>query len=389
MRNFDFYSPTYFVFGKDREAETGRYVKRFGGSRVLVVYGGQSAKRSGLLDRIMACLKEENLYAVELGGVKPNPRSGLVYEGIELCRREKIDFVLAVGGGSVIDTAKAIAIGVPYDGDFWDFFTGKAVPQQALPVLAVLTIPAAGSESSIRMVVSEGEEKLGCGCPLVRPKAAVINPELFFTLPQKQVSAGVIDMMSHIMERYFTNTADVEFVSGQAEAALRTIMENGLKLMEEPKDYAAWSEIGLAGTFAHNGFFGLGVEEDWACHGIEHAVSGWNSRVTHGEGLAVIIPAWMRFVWATNPERFVRFAKNVMGVTADVKSVGDEAFVELAIAKFTVFEQKMKLPVRFSDLGVGEIPVETIAELATRHGALGHFRTIGREDVAAILTAAL
>ena len=391
MNNFTYCNTTELVFGRGAEEKTGALAARWADEdkKALVVYGGGSAVKSGLLDRVVASLTAAGLTVATLGGVEPNPKAALVREAAAKVRAEGVSVLVAVGGGSVIDTAKAASAAALYDGDFWDFFTGKAVPQQALPVLAVLTIPAAGSESSIRMVVSEGEEKLGCGCPLVRPKAAVINPELFFTLPQKQVSAGVIDMMSHIMERYFTNTADVEFVSGQAEAALRTIMENGLKLMEDPKDYAAWSEIGLAGTFAHNGFFGLGVEEDWACHGIEHAVSGWNSRVTHGEGLAVIIPAWMRFVWATNPERFVRFAKNVMGVTDDVKSVGDEAFVELAIARFTVFEQKMKLPVRFSDLGVGEIPVETIAELATRHGALGHFRTIGREDVAAILTAAL
>ena len=370
MNNFTYCNTTELVFGRGAEEKTGALAARWADEdkKALVVYGGGSAVKSGLLDRVVASLTAAGLTVATLGGVEPNPKAALVRKAAAKVRAEGGSVLVAVGGGSVIDTAKAASAAALYDGDFWDFFTGKAVPQQALPVLAVLTIPAAGSESSIRMVVSEGEEKLGCGCPLVRPKAAV---------------------MSHIMERYFTNTADVEFVSGQAEAALRTIMENGLKLMEDPKDYAAWSEIGLAGTFAHNGFFGLGVEEDWACHGIEHAVSGWNSRVTHGEGLAVIIPAWMRFVWATNPERFVRFAKNVMGVTDDVKSVGDEAFVELAIAKFTVFEQKMKLPVRFSDLGVGEIPVETIAELATRHGALGHFRTIGREDVAAILTAAL
>ena len=212
MRAFDFYSPTYFVFGKERETETGRYVKRFGGSRVLVVYGGQSAKRSGLLDRIMACLKEENLYAVELGGVKPNPRSSLVYEGIELCRREKIDFVLAVGGGSVIDTAKAIAIGVPYDGDFWDFFTGKAKIEHPLPIGTVLTISAAGSEGSDSCVITQEDGNLKWGCPktdLIRPKFSVLDPTYTYSLPDYQLACGAVDMLAHLCERYFTNTPDV------------------------------------------------------------------------------------------------------------------------------------------------------------------------------------
>ena len=207
MRAFDFYSPTYFVFGKERETETGKYVKRFGGSRVLVVYGGQSAKRSGLLDRIMACLKEENLYAVELGGVKPNPRSGLVYEGIELCRREKIDFVLAVGGGSVIDTAKAIAIGVPYDGDFWDFFSGK-VPEKALPVGTVLTIAASGSEGSPDSIITNEKtlEKNGAEADCLRPCFSVLDPALTESLPAYQTACGITDIMAHTFERYFTNT---------------------------------------------------------------------------------------------------------------------------------------------------------------------------------------
>ena len=243
MNNFTYCNTTELVFGRGAEEKTGALAARWADEdkKALIVYGGGSAVKSGLLDRVVASLTAAGLTVATLGGVEPNPKAALVREAAAKVRAEGVSVLVAVGGGSVIDTAKAASAAALYDGDFWDFFTGKAEPQQALPVLAVLTIPAAGSESSIRMVVSEGEEKLGCGCPLVRPKAAVINPELFFTLPQKQVSAGVIDMMSHIMERYFTNTADVEFVSGQAEAALRTNMENGLKLMEDPKDYAPWS----------------------------------------------------------------------------------------------------------------------------------------------------
>lgn len=391
MNNFVYCNPTALVFGRGAEASTGAYAAQWvdDKKKALVLYGGGSAVKSGVLSRVEDSLKNAGLSTVVLGGVKPNPDADFVREVIQTVRREGASILVAVGGGSVIDTAKAAAAGALYDGDFWDFFTGRTPIEKALPVLAVLTIPAAGSESSQRVVISQGEEKLGSGGSAVRPKAAFINPELFFTLPEKQISAGVIDMLSHILERYFTNTEDAEFVSAEAEAAMRTIMANGLKLMENSQDYAAWSEIGLAGTFAHNGFYGLGVEEDWACHAIEHAVSGWKHEVTHGWGLAIIIPAWMRFVWTTNPARFVRFAKNVMGVTADVSEVGEEAMIELAIAKFTVFEQKMNLPVRFASLEVGEMPVEEIAALATRRGPIGHFRSIGKEDVAAILTAAL
>ena len=391
MNNFTYCNPTELVFGRGAEEGVGAVAARWAGAnqKALIVYGGGSAVKSGLIARVESSLAAAGLSSVAMGGVTPNPTADFVRTVIARVKEEGASVLVAVGGGSVIDTVKAAAAGALYDGDFWDFFTGAAKMEKALPVLAVLTIPAAGSESSIRVVITQGDEKLGSGGPCIRPKAAFINPEIFFTLPQKQVSAGVIDMMSHIMERYFTNTEAAEFVSAEAEAALRTIMASGLKLMDDPKDYEAWSEVGLAGTFAHNGFFGLGLEEDWACHGIEHAVSGWNHDVTHGCGLAVVIPAWMRFVWTTNPARFVRFAKNVMGVTADVASIGEEAYIELAIAKFTVFEQKMHLPVRFAELVEGEVPVDLIAELATRRGPLGHFRKITKEDVAAIVTAAL
>ena len=275
---------------------------------------------------------------------------------------------------------------MPYAGDGWDFFTGKVVPETCLPVGAVLTIPAAGSESSIRCVITQGNEKFGMGNGVIRPKVAAINPELFFTLPKKQVAAGVIDMMSHIMERYFTNTPAVDYTSGQAEAALKTIMANGLKVMENVRDYDAWSQVGLAGTFAHNGYFGLGFEEDWACHGMEHALSGWDTMITHGFGLAAIIPSWMRYVAHANEARFVQFARNVMGVE---KEGSAEEVIALGIAKFTVFLQKMELPTRLSELTDKPVPVKEIAALATKKGPLGHFKVLTTEDVEALLTAAL
>ena len=318
MRNFDFYSPTYFVFGKDRETETGRYIKRFGGSRVLVVYGGQSAKRSGLLDRIMACLKEENLYAVELGGVKPNPRSGLVYEGIELCRREKIDFILAVGGGSVIDTAKAIAIGVPYDGDFWDFFSGK-VPEQALPVGTVLTIAASGSEGSPDSIITNEKtlEKNGAEADCLRPCFSVLDPALTESLPAYQTACGITDIMAHTFERYFTNTPDVEVTDRMLEGVLLAMLHEGRRVMEDPHNYEARANIMWAGMVCHNDIMGVGRQQDWNSHHLEHVLSA-KYDCAHGAGLAVIMPAWMRYCAEHGGEkRLAQMAVRVFGCQMD------------------------------------------------------------------------
>ena len=260
MNNFEYSNPTRLVFGKGEESRIGELMRARvpAMSPVLVVYGGGSAKESGLLERISESLKAADLVPIELGGVTPNPQLSFVQKGILLAREHRVKAILAVGGGSVIDASKAIAIGVPYVGDVWDFFTKKITPTEALPVAAVLTLPAAGSEQSIRIVISNGDRKLGAGSPLVRPFVSVIDPELFFTLPEKQIRAGVIDMMSHIMERYFTQTKNTDFVDSQAESAMKTIMKNGLKLKKNPKDYDAWCQIGLAGSFAHNGYYGLG-----------------------------------------------------------------------------------------------------------------------------------
>ena len=278
MRNFDFYSPTYFVFGKDREAETGRYVKRFGGSRVLVVYGGQSAKRSGLLDRIMACLKEENLYAVELGGVKPNPRSGLVYEGIDLCRREKIDFILAVGGGSVIDTAKAIAYGLAEpDKDVWELYEHTRKAQKCLPVASILTIAAAGSETSNSSVITREDthQKRAYNDDLSRPKFAIMDPELTYTLPRYQVGCGVVDIMMHTLERYFNPGHPSNRMTDEiAEGLLRTVIDAGRVAMQDSHNYDAMSEIMWAGSLSHNNLTGLGGVKDFSVHQFGHELSG-------------------------------------------------------------------------------------------------------------------
>lgn len=389
MQNFTYYNPTKLIFGKGTESQIGAEMAQWAADtkKVLVVYGGGSAVRSGLLDRVTQSCEAAGLTVVAKGGVQPNPTVEFVRECIELARAQNVDAFLAVGGGSVIDTAKAAAMGVPYDGDVWDFYSGKAQPQDALPVGCVLTIPAAGSEQSVRTVITNGHVKAGAGTNVVRPKVAVINPELFFTLPQKQVSAGVIDMMSHIMERYFTNTEGVDFTSAQAEAALRSIMRNAVKLMENQQDYDAWAQIGLAGSFAHNGYYGLGFEEDWACHGMEHALSGWNPAITHGDGLAVITPFWMGYVWVANPARFDRFAKEVFDV--DISSGDTESHVQLMIAKFRAFLMVMNLPTQLSHLTDQEIPIKEIAAAATQKGPLGHFRALEEKDVEAILRSAL
>lgn len=389
MQNFTYYNPTKLIFGKGTENQIGSEIAQWATKtkKVMVVYGGGSAVRSGLLARVTASCEAAGLTVVAKGGVQPNPTVEFVRECIEVARAEQVDAMLAVGGGSVIDTAKAVAMGVVYEGDVWDFFCGKAQPKAALPVCCVLTIPAAGSEQSIRVVITNGSVKAGAGNNVVRPKVSVINPELFFTLPQKQISAGVFDMMSHIMERYFTNTEGVDFTSAQAEAALKAIMRNAVKLMDNPQDYDAWAQVGLAGSFAHNGYFGLGFEEDWACHGMEHALSGWDSAITHGDGLAVLTPSWMGYVWAANPERFDRFAREVFDVDTTTGDV--ESHVQMMLAKLRSFLMLMNLPGRLSDLTDKEIPIKEIAEAATAHGPLGHFRPLEAKDVEAIFKSAL
>lgn len=384
MNNFEYFNPTRLVFGKEEEKRIGELLRAKvpAMSAVLVVYGGGSAQRSGLLERIEASLKESDLVPLMLGGVTPNPELSFVKEGISLCREHDVKAVLAVGGGSVIDASKAIAIGVPYRGDVWDFFARGKVPTEALPVAAVLTLPAAGSEQSIRIVISHEGRKLGTGSPLVRPFVSVIDPELFFTLPEKQIRAGVIDMMSHIMERYFTQTKDTDFIDGQAEAAMRSIMKNGLKLRKNPKDYNAWCQIGLAGSFAHNGYFGLGQQEDWASHGMEHEISAWDTKVTHGEGLAVVIPAWMKYVWQANPTRMVQFSVNVMGV----KDKGSkEEIIRKGIKALRHFFKKMDAPKNLKELGVEKIDSRYIAKKAVEiPGKLGNFMPLYEEDIVKI-----
>lgn len=378
MEFFTYRNPTELMFGRGAQMKAPKaFVDGYGAKKALLVYGRGSAVKSGLIDAVKAASSEAGLTLVEKGGVQPNPTIEFVREALELARSEGVDSVLAVGGGSVIDTAKTVAAAFSYEGDPWDFFSGKAQVSQVLPLAAILTIPAAGSEQSKRAVITNGDKKLGMGNDCLRPKLAAINPELFFTLPANQAAAGIFDMMSHIMERYFTKTPDVEFTSTEAEGALRVIMENALKIKENPKSYAAWAEVALAGTFAHCGFFGLGHEEDWACHGMEHALSGWVDTITHGAGLAILTPAWMRYVWSEDPERFVRFAERVMGVTP---MATDEATIKLGIAKLFAFIQQMGLPTAIHEVTSEKPDFDHLADLSFGKGHLGGFKKLTHED---------
>ena len=298
MKDFNYYAPTEVVFGEQSEEQVARLVKKYGGSKVLVHYGGQSALRSGLLDKVCGLLEEGDIEYVKLGCVVPNPRLSLAQEGIALCRKEGIDFILAVGGGSVIDSAKCIAYGVCYEGNVWDFYLGKAVPTKMLPVASVLTIPAAGSEMSESSVITneDGDVKLGYSNDLSRPKFAIMNPRRTFTLPPYQTAAGVTDMMMHTMERYFTKDDDMDFTTDIAEAALRNIKNAVFAVLKNPEDYRYRAQIMWGGSLMHNGLTGCGISDDWATHQLEHELSGMFD-VTHGAGLAAIWPSWARYTW--------------------------------------------------------------------------------------------
>ena len=351
MNNFVFYSPTEFVFGKNTEVQVGALARKYGAQKVMIVYGGGSVVRSGLLDRVKQSLQEAGVAYCEMGGVQPNPIDGKVYEGIQLCRREQVDMMLPVGGGSVIDTAKAIAAGVLYDGDFWDFFIGRAKVEKALKVAVVLTIPAAGSEGSGNTVITKTEtlQKLGlCAPEHLRPVFSIMNPELTYTLPAYQTACGIADMMAHIMERYFTNTPDVEISDRLCEGTLTAIIKEAYRVKQQPDNYAARANIMWCGTVAHNGICGVGREEDWASHALEHEISAIYD-VAHGAGLAVIFPAWMAFMAEHNPAKIAQFAHRIFDIP---KSEDLEEMALAGTARLKHFFRYMGLPVSFKELGI-------------------------------------
>ena len=374
MLNFDFYSPARIIFGKETENRIGKLLKPHA-KKVLLHYGGGSIKQSGLYDRVVASLNEYDIDFIELSGVKPNPRLSLVHEGIELCKRENVDLILAVGGGSVIDSAKAIAMGVYYEGDIWEVYEhGKRI-ERALAVATILTIPAAGSESSGDTVITNEEKQLkyGYGSPHLRPLLSVINPELFFTLPAHQLANGVADMMSHVFERYFTNTTHTDLTDGLCETVLKTLIRNAPKALKNPKDYDAWAELGFSGTVAHNGLVGMGREQDWACHAMEHELSAIYD-VAHGAGLAVLTPGWMEYVYKDNINMFVQFAVNVMGVDGSFRD--PEGMVHEGIARLREFYRAVAMPASLTDLGIGPEKLEEMAKKATGY-AFGDEQPLG------------
>ena len=382
MENFTFYSPTFFAFGKDTENEAGAYVKRFGGSKVLIHYGGSSAKRSGLLDRVKKSLEKEGLKYVELGGVKPNPRSGLVYEGIDLCKKEGVDFILAVGGGSTIDSSKAIAAGVVYDGDFWDFYSGKYI-EEALPVGTILTISAAGSEGSPDSVITkeEGMFKRGASGNAIRPKFSILNPALTQTLPPYQTAAGITDIMAHLYERYLTNSKDVEVTDRLIEALLLTMKYEGKRVIEDPDDYEARANIMWAGMMAHNHSCGVGRSQDWNSHNIEHELSALYD-CAHGAGLAVTMPAVFKYVMNHDIMRFAKVAVRVWGCEMDFDHPERTALE--GIEAFQKFLISIGMPKNFEELGAKkeDIPklVNVLCRGDGRDGTISGFVTLNEED---------
>lgn len=383
MLDFRFDNKTEIIFGKDTEGKVGVETKKYG-KKVLLHYGGGSIKRIGLYDKVIESLREAGVEYIELGGVKPNPRLSLVNEGIKLCKEEGVDFILAVGGGSVIDSAKAIAFGACYDGDVWDFFCGKSQIKAALPLGVVLTIPAAGSESSAGTVVTneDGWYKRATGSLLIRPKFAIMNPEVTYTLPAYQTACGTVDIMAHVMERYFTNTKHVDLTDRLSEATLKTMINNVQIALRDPEDYHARAEIMWASTIAHNDLLGTGRESDWASHDIEHEISGIYD-IAHGAGLAIVFPAWMKYCLKHNPDKLVQFAVRVWDVDY---LPGDREGVALeGIRRFEAFLKSIDMPVRLSDVDIPSDRIEEMASKAVGDGTMGSYVKLDREAIVEIL----
>lgn len=392
MENFAYYTPTKVVFGKDEEKNVGKLAKDFGAKKVLIHYGGGSAVRSGLIDRIKTSLTEENIAFVELGGVKPNPRLSLIYEGIKLAKENGIDFILAVGGGSVIDSAKGIGYGVanPDIEDVWDLYIGKKKTQKCAPIGVVLTIAAAGSEMSSGSVVTKEDEQLkrSYGCDNARPKFAIMNPELTYTLPKYQIACGVVDIMMHTMERYFSPVGNLELTDKIAEGLLRTMLKYGKLSLENPNNYEARAEIMWASSLAHNGLTGCGGIGDWSTHQLEHDLGGVYD-IAHGAGLAAVWGSWARYVYKENPRRFAQFAENVFGI----EKIGtDEEMAIKGIEAMENFYKEIEMPISISETGINlsDEDVEMLAEKCSNNGTryIGSFKKLFKEDMAKIYSMA-
>ena len=385
MENFIYYTPTKVVFGKDQEKNVGKLIKEFGGKRVLIHYGGGSAVRSGLIDKVKKILSEEELFFVELGGVKPNPRLSLVYEGIKLAKENKIDFILAIGGGSVIDSAKGIGYGIVNEDieDVWDLYIGKIKTQKCAPIGVILTIAAAGSEMSGSSVVTKEDEQLkrSYNSDNSRPKFAILNPELTYTLPKYQIACGIVDIMMHTMERYFSSVENLEITDKISEGLLKTMIKYGKISMENPKNYEARSEIMWASSLAHNGLTGCGGKGDWATHQLEHDLGGVYD-VAHGAGLSAVWGSWARYVYRENPKRFLEFAKNIFGI---VENGTDEEVALKGIEAMEKFYKELDMPIKISETGI-LLSNEDIEKLAikcsnNKNRTIGSFKKLSYEDI--------
>ena len=386
MKDFIFHNPTKIIFGKGAHTLCGEHCLPYG-KKVLLHYGGGSIKRNGVYEDIVKSLGDAGIEAVELGGVQPNPRLSLVYEGIRICRNEGIGFILAAGGGSVIDSAKAIAMGVHYQGDVWDFFGGNRKPESALSIGVVLTIPAAGSESSDGTVITkeEGALKRSCVSSLLYPRFAILNPELCKTLPRDQIAAGGTDILAHVMERYFSGEPHTDLSDRLCESVMRSVMDNLLRVAKNPEDENAWPEVMWGGTLAHNGLIGKGRQEDWASHAIEHELSALYD-IAHGAGLAIVFPAWMKYVCHAHLSRFVQFAVRVMDVDGPFDD--QEAMALEGIARLERFLSRLGAPVSLHQAGIGTEDFQVMAEKACGNGTIGSFLPLGAHDVEAIFNLA-
>lgn len=413
MNSFTFASPTKFIFGAGTVDNIGEEAASLGYKRVLLVYGKGSVVRTGTLDRVKRSLDRAGVVHVELGGVRPNPELELVRMGIETARNESVDAVLPVGGGSAMDCAKAIALGAVYQGDVWDFWCKRAVPQACLPIIAVVTMPASGSEASNSCVITNDAEGRKCGCnsELIRPSAAILDPELTFTLPPYQTAAGATDIIAHIMERFFSGEGAVHVTDNIGCGIIRAVMDAAIKTLSNPQDFDARAEIMWAGTLAHNGLAGCGLgipgkrDGDWSCHALEHELSALNPKIAHGAGLAVVFPAWMRYVWRSHPDRLLAFGKLVFGIEPvdpeadDLSGINEEITaeraqhdaIEVTIDELQGFFLSMGMPRTLNDLGITAQDIDRLVEgiRINKGETLGTFQQLSLDDVRAIYESAL
>lgn len=384
MLNFEYALPTRILFGRGMENRVGEEIRKRNGSKVLLHYGGESAVKSGLLDRVCRCLEASGLSYVLAGGVQPNPRLSKVEEGIRLAKEEKVDFILAVGGGSVIDSAKGIGYGIANEGDVWDFYSRKRIPEACAPVGVILTIAASGSETSDGSVVTNDRNKLkrDVGSDYARPQFAILNPELTFSLPEYQTSCGTTDILMHAMERYFTTVHNVELVDGFLESLVKTVMHNFRIVLEKPGDYDARAELMLAGSFCHNGLLTCGRKGDWASHALEHELGGMYD-VAHGAGLAAVWGSWARYVYQTDVMRFAQFAVNVMGCVMDYAHPEKTALEGIAALERFLASTGMPISVRELGYKLTDNDIFSLADNCTDHGTkmIGAFRRLDYKDV--------